>query len=172
MRARLSAENPRAGAAIDGVVAEVAGGIRTEVLKASPDFAAAQLAVERQNRIRRIGEAEIYQYARDRKFEETAIAISIMCNTPVDVVERALLDPGAEIVLILAKVAGLSPTTTKAILLLRAAERGMSAKDLDQALASFNRLQTDTAKRVLSFFRTRVKKPAEPMVPPAVAVNG
>jgi uncharacterized protein (DUF2336 family) len=172
VRARLSAENPRAGAAIDGVVAEVAGGIRTEVLKASPDFAAAQLAVERQNRIRRIGEAEIYQYARDRKFEETAIAISIMCNTPVDVVERALLDPGAEIVLILAKVAGLSPTTTKAILLLRAAERGMSAKDLDQALASFNRLQTDTAKRVLSFFRTRVKKPAEPMVPPAVAVNG
>jgi hypothetical protein len=153
-------------------VAEVAGGIRTEVLKASPDFAAAQLAVERQNRIRRIGEAEIYQYARDRKFEETAIAVSIMCNTPVDVVERALLDPGAEIVLILAKVAGLSPTTTKAILLLRAAERGMSAKDLDQALASFNRLQTDTAKRVLSFFRTRVKKPAEPMVPPAVAVNG
>ena len=157
VRARLSAENPRAGTAIDGVVAEVAGGIRTEVLKASPDFAAAQLAVERQNRIRRIGEAEIYQYARDRKFEETAIAISIMCNTPVDVVERALLDPGAEIVLILAKVAGLSPTTTKAILLLRAAERGMSAKDLDQALSSFSRLQTDTAKRVLSFFRTRVK---------------
>jgi hypothetical protein len=48
----------------------------------------------------------------------------------------------------------------------------MSAKDLDQALSSFNRLQPDTARRVLSFFRTRVKKPAEPMVPPAVAVNG
>jgi uncharacterized protein (DUF2336 family) len=172
VRARLSAENPQAGSAIEGVVAEVVGGIRTEARNASPDFAAAQAAVERQNRIRRIGEAEIYQYARDRKFEETAIALSIMCDTPIDVVERALLDPGAEIILILAKVAGLSSSTTKAVLLLRAADRGLSAKDLEQALSSFNRLQPDTARRVLSFFRTRAKKPAKPMVPPAVAVNG
>ena len=172
VRARLAAENPQAGTAIEGVVAEVVGGIRNDARNASPDFAAAQAAVERQNRIRRIGEAEIYQYARDRKFEETAIALSLLCDTPIDVVERALLDPGAEIVLILAKVAGLSSTTTKAILLLRAADRGMSAKDLDQALSSFNRLQPDTARRVLGFFRTRVKKPAQPMVPPAVAVNG
>ena len=35
----------------------------------------------------------------------------------------------------------------------------MSTKDLDQALASFNRLQPETARRVLSFFRTRAKKP-------------
>jgi uncharacterized protein (DUF2336 family) len=172
VRARLAAENPQAGAAVEGVVAEVAGGIRTEVRNASPDFAAAQAEVERQNRIRRIGEAEIYNYARERKFEETAIALSLLCDTPIDVVERALLDPGAEIVLILAKVAGLSSTTTKAILLLRAADRGMSANDLDQALKSFDRLQEETARRVLGFFRTRVKKPAEPMVPPAVVVNG
>jgi uncharacterized protein (DUF2336 family) len=172
VRERLAAENPQAGSAIQGVVAEVEGGIRTETRNASPDFAAAQAAVERQNRIRRIGESEIYQYARDRKFEETAIALSIMCDTPIDVVERALLDPGAEIILILAKVAGLSTTTTKAVLLLRAADRGMSAKDLEHALSSFNRLQADTARRVLSFFRTRVKKPAPPVLSPAVAVNG
>jgi len=172
VRALLASENPDASSAIDGVVAEVVGGIRDDARNSSPDFAAAQAAVERQNRLRRIGEAEIYQYARDRKFEETAISLSLMCDTPIDVVERALLDPGAEIVLILAKVAGLSATTTKAILLLRAADRGMSAKDLDQALASFNRLQPDTARRVLGFFRTRVKKPAGPIVPPAVAVNG
>jgi uncharacterized protein (DUF2336 family) len=172
VRTRLAAEHPQASAAIEGVVAEVVGGIRNDARNSSPDFAAAHAAVERQNRLRRIGEAEIYQYARDRKFEETAIALSLLCDTPIDVVERALLDPGAEIVLILAKVAGLSATTTKAILLLRAADRGMSAKDLDQALTSFNRLQPDTAARVLGFFRTRVKKPAGPTVPPAVAVNG
>ncbi len=172
VRARLSAENPQAGTAIEGILAEVVGGMRSDARNASPDFAAAQATVEQQNRIRRVGEAEIYQYARDRKFEETAIALSIMCDTPIDVVERALLDPGAEIILILAKVAGLTELTTKAILLLRAADRGMSAKDLEQALSSFNRLQTDTARRVLGFFRTRVKKPAGPAVPRAVAVNG
>jgi len=172
VRERMAAENPQAGTAIEGVVAEVVGGLRVEARNASPDFAAAQATVERQNRIRRLGESEVYQYARERKFEETAIALSLLCDTPIDVVERALLDPGAEIVLILAKVAGLSETTTKAVLLLRAADRGMSAKDLEHALSSFNRLQPDTARRVLSFFRTRVKKPAGQMVPPAVAVNG
>lgn len=172
VRARLAAENPAAGSAIEGVVAEIVGGIRNDARNASPDFAAAQAAVERQNRIRALGEAEVYQYARDRKFEETAIALSILCDTPIDVVERALLDPGTEIVLILAKVAGLSSTTTKAILLLRAADRGMSAQDLDKALTSFSKLQPDTARRVLGFFRTRIKGPANPMVPPAAAVNG
>jgi uncharacterized protein (DUF2336 family) len=172
VRTRLAAENPQAGTTVDGVVAEVVGGIRKEARNASPDFAAAKAAVEQQNRIRRIGETEIYSYARERKFEETAIALSLMCDTPIDVVERALLDPGAEIILILAKVAGLSSTTTKAILLLRAADRGMSANDLEQSLSSFNRLQPDTARRVLGFFRTRTKRPASLMVPPAVAVNG
>ncbi len=82
-----------------------------------------------------------------------------------------MLDPGAEIILILAKVAELSAATTKVILLLRAADRGMSAKDLDQALTSFHRLQPDTARRVLSFFRTRTKRPQERAnAPAAVAV--
>jgi uncharacterized protein (DUF2336 family) len=172
VRARLAAENPQASTTIDGVMAEVVGGIRDEIRNSSPAFAAAEAEVARQNRIRRIGEAEIYQYARDRKFEETAIALALLCDTPIDVVERALLDPGAEIVLILAKVAGLSSTTTKAVLLLRAADRGMSTEDLEQALMSFNRLQPETAKRVLGFFRTRAKKTEAPVIPQAVAVNG
>jgi uncharacterized protein (DUF2336 family) len=172
VRARLAAENPQANGAIEGVVTEIAGGIRDDVRNSSADFAKAQAGVERQNRLRGIGEAEIYENARDRKFEETAIALSLMCDTPIDAVERALLDPGAEIGLILTKVAGLSATTTKAILLLRAADRGMSAKDLDRALASFNRLQPETARRVLNFFRTRLKKPAAPVIRLAVAVNG
>jgi uncharacterized protein (DUF2336 family) len=55
VRERLTAENPRAGAAIKGVVAEVASGIRDSTRKASPDFAAAQAAVEQLHRLRRIG---------------------------------------------------------------------------------------------------------------------
>ncbi len=141
---------------------------------AAPPFAAAPADIQshdRIDRIDRIGEAELYRYARDRKFEETALALSTLCDTPIDLVERALLDPTAEIILILAKVAALSSATTKAMLLLRTADRGMSATDVDQALSSFERLQPATARRVLDFFRTRLKKPAQPMISPAVAVN-
>lgn len=62
--------------------------------------------------------------------------------------------------LILAKLAGFSSTTAKAILLLKAADCGMSAQDLDQALTSYTRLQAGTARRVLGFHRTRLKGPA------------
>ncbi len=161
VRARLTAENPEASVAIANVVAQVAAGVRQQARTTSADFAAAQEAVEQLNRRRRINETDIYHYARDRKFEETAIALSMMCDTPIDVAERALLDPAAEIILILARVAGLSSTTTKALMLLRAADRGMSTEDLDKALSSFHRLHIATARRVLGFFRGRAENEFE-----------
>jgi hypothetical protein len=78
------------------------------------------------------------------------------------VVERALLDEGHEMALIIAKLAGFSSTTAKAILLLRATDRGMSAQDLDQALTSYGRLQIETARRVLGFYRTRIRLAVTP----------
>ena len=59
--------------------------------------------------------------------------------------------------LILAKLAGFSSTDAKAILLLKTSDRGISAQDLDSALRSYEKLQLDTARRVLSFYRTRLK---------------
>jgi hypothetical protein len=116
-----------------------------------------------------LGELQLYQYACTGNFKETVLALSRRCDTPHDVVERALLDPSAEMILILARVAELSAATTKAILMLGTDEHGMSATDLDHALSSFERLQPNTARRVLNFFRTRLKKPA---MSPGVAASG
>jgi uncharacterized protein (DUF2336 family) len=104
-------------------------------------------------------ESEIYRYARDGKLAETAAALSIMSGLPNDAVERALLNPRAEALLVLARAAGLSSVTTEAILRLRAADCGMSEEDLAQALVKFSRLPRDSARRVLNFFRIRLNKP-------------
>jgi uncharacterized protein (DUF2336 family) len=169
-RTRAAAGKPAGVATQEAAVqlADTKGGAR----KAPLDFTAARAEVERQNRIRPIGDAEIYQYARDCKFAETAAALSMLCDTPFEVVERALLDPGAELVLILAKVAGLSSATTRVVLLLRADERGIPSSGIEQALENFESLRPEAAQRVLSFFRMRTKKPADPEVTPAVAANG
>jgi hypothetical protein len=81
----------------------------------------------------------------------------MLCAVELDAVERALHDRGHEIALILAKIAGFSSTTAKAILLLKTADRGISAQDLDNALRTYEKLQLDTARRVLGFYRTRLK---------------
>jgi uncharacterized protein (DUF2336 family) len=169
-RAQRAAEQAQAFAASQEVVSKFASGGSGRNVPL--DLAAARAEVERQNRIRPIGDADVYLYARDRKFAETAAAISLLCDTPSEVVERALLDPGAELLIILAKAAGLSPATTRVVLLLRAADLGISSDAIEQTLESFERLRPQAAERVLSFFRARLKMPAGPEAPPALAANG
>jgi uncharacterized protein (DUF2336 family) len=161
VREKLTALNPQAAQAVKTAVAEATGGIRSETREASADYAEAKTQIEALFRGKQLNEQQIYQFARERKFEHIVVALSMLCDVEVDVVERAMLDPGAEVALILAKFANLSWTTAKAILLLQSAERGISAHDLDQAMSNFSRLQPETARRVLGFYRTRRKQPTE-----------
>lgn len=162
VRERLAADNPFSSQLVDGVVTEVAGNFRSEARNASADFTAAKAEVDSLHRSGRLNEDVAYAFARERRFEHTAVTLSLLCVVPIDVVERALLDDGTEIVLILAKVAGFSWTTAKAILLLRAADRGMSAQDLESAHGIFMRLQIETARRVLHFYHARRKGSDQP----------
>jgi uncharacterized protein (DUF2336 family) len=169
VRSKLIAANPRVAMAVKDVVAEVEGGLRNEIRNASPDYAAAKTQVEELFRSRRLDEAAVYGFARGRQFEQTVIALSLLCGMEIDVVERALFDSGGEVTLILAKFAGLSWTTTSAILLLQAADRGISAQDYEQAMSSFMRLQPATAQRVLGFYRTRRKGSGDAAISAALA---
>ncbi len=169
VRNRLAAENPGAGGAVETVLGEVVSGIRSEARKVSPDYAAARSRVEALHQAGQLGESEVYGFARMRKFEETAIALSLSCGVEIDVVERALLDPAHEMALIFTKLAGFSSTTAKAILLLKTADRGLSAQDLDQAITSYARLQPETARHVLRFYRTRLRGPTPPTALAATA---
>jgi uncharacterized protein (DUF2336 family) len=110
-----------------------------------------------------IGESEVNHYARRGNLAETAGALSMMSGLPNDAVERALLNSRAEAVLVLAKAAGLSSVTTEAILHMRAMDAGMSTRDVAQAVAKFNRLPRDSARRVLNFFRIRLERPTQPI---------
>jgi uncharacterized cupredoxin-like copper-binding protein len=161
VREKLTALNPQDAVAVKTAVAEVTGGIRSETRDASSNYAEAKTQVEALARNKQLNEQAIHQFARERKFEQTVTALSLLCDVEIDVVERAMLDPGAEVALILAKYANLSWTTAKAILLLQSAERGLTAQDLDQAMSNFSRLQPETARRVLGFYRTRRKPPIE-----------
>ena len=159
--AKLEAANPQRAAAVHDAIAEIASKLRSELRNASPDHAIARAQVEKLHQLGRLGEADVYDFARERKFEQTTVALSLLCGVPVDVVERALLDDNADMVLILIRAAQCSWTTAKAILLMQAADRGIAAQDLDRALRSFQRLGTDTAKRVLDFYHLRSQSEAE-----------
>jgi len=155
VRAKLEAANPEAAAAIKDTVAEVAATIQREVREGSVHHAKATKSAKRRYKTQQLTEANVHASALNQEFERAVVALSMLGPFPVDLVERALLEQGVDMVLILSKAAGCSRTTTKAILLMQAADRGMSDQDLEKALMSFDRLSMETAKRVLKFHQMR-----------------
>jgi hypothetical protein len=73
----------------------------------------------------------------------------------VDVVERALVDCSHEMVLILAKALNFKWETTMSLLFLGAKDHRISALELDRRREEFSRLNTETSRTVLSFYKSR-----------------
>jgi hypothetical protein len=69
--------------------------------------------------------------------------------------ERAILNENPGVVQVIAKAAGCSWATVKALLLMTAADRRMSEADIAGARENYERLETKTAKRVLEFYEAR-----------------
>jgi hypothetical protein len=80
-----------------------------------------------------------------------------MCDLPIGLVERALVQNQTEQILVLAKAINLSWVTTVALLLLQAGVNGSSRQHLDQCFTNFSRLQPKTAQTALQFYRMREK---------------
>ncbi|HKA80232.1 MAG TPA: DUF2336 domain-containing protein [Xanthobacteraceae bacterium] len=161
VREKLEAANPEAAREIRETVAEVAGAMQREVRDASRRHAVAARDAKHLFRSHRLSEMNVHAAACAQQFAKTAAALSMLGPFPIDLVERVLIDKGSETVLILAKAAGCSWTTTKAILIMQAAGRGLSQQDLDGACLRFERLNRETAQRVVKFYERRSKLAAD-----------
>jgi hypothetical protein len=96
-----------------------------------------------------------FDFVRDGNFDRTAVALSIMCDLPIGLIERALVQSEPEQLLVFAKTIDLSWETTKAVLTLQAGRGGVAKEQLNQCFASFFRLQPKTARSALQFYRLR-----------------
>ena len=155
VRARLLAQDSNSSGVVASPVSAANGSTASEPSNSSFNYAVVRPKVEALHRAGKLNEAAIVQFAGEKCFEETVVGLSLLCQVGIDVVERALLAPASEVLLILVKIAGFSWATAKTILLMKAADRGMSPHDLNEALANFSRLNVGTARRVLGFYNTR-----------------
>ena len=169
---KIAASNPKFADLVQGTVTDVIDDINDEVRKACVDHAKAKSRVKRLTEWKELGERDVHAAARAQDFERTVAALSILAECPIEVVERAILleNPGA--VQILAKAAGCSWATAKALLLMTVAERKLSKLDLDRAQVNFEQLERRTAKRVIEFYEARrdmVAQATLPIAPTQVA---
>jgi uncharacterized protein (DUF2336 family) len=175
VRSKIAAANPQFTDAVQDAVTEVIDDINLEVRNQSPDHAKARKKVRRLKYWKELGEANVDAAARAQNFEQTVMALSVLACCPIEMAERAVLNENPGVVQVIAKAAGCSWATVKALLLMTAADRRMSKLDLDLARKNFERLETGTAKRVLEFYNARRNEHAiasPPIVPAAPANSG
>src|SRR3982074_2372024 len=105
---KIERERPEAASQIQDAMTDITGALHSKFGPASQSYFDAKRAVSKQKRDGKLNEERILEYARGRKFEETAVGLSLLCSLPIDVVERALIDKSREVILILAKALGFS----------------------------------------------------------------
>jgi uncharacterized protein (DUF2336 family) len=171
--ARILAANPRFADAVKDAVTEVIDDINLELRNKSRDHAKAKWRVKQLQNWNDLGEGSVHAAARAQNFERAAMALSALASCPIETAERAILNENPGVVQVIAKAAGCSWATVKALLLMRAADRRMSEKDVAQAREDFERLETRTAKRVLEFHRKRrnLRSIASPPIVPRASAN-
>jgi uncharacterized protein (DUF2336 family) len=159
VKARLAAIAPQAGTEIDRAVADATGEVQAKVGPASKEYFAAKKLLREMYRRGQLGESELLEFAKSKKLIETTVALSLLCGLPVDAAERALIGDDADMILIVAKSAGLSWPTAQALLLM-ASPKGMAKPDMDAALHKFSRLSPSGARSVIAFFEERRRSAA------------
>ena len=155
VRTKLQAADPLMSDAIRNAVAEATAAIQSKTAAASREYAAACAHVKSLHAAGHMKEDTIAAFAEADQFEETTAALATLCELPIDVVERAMVQARAEAIMIIAKAIGLSWPTVKAVLKLRAGPRGLSAQELEGCLGTYSRLKRTTAEQILTFQRKR-----------------
>jgi uncharacterized protein (DUF2336 family) len=162
---RLAKERPDMERDIQRVVTDLAGAIHARFGPASKDYFAARRAVAKLHESGKLAEDKVFEFAYSLKFNETAVALSLLGSVPIDIVERTLVDRNREPVLILAKALGFSWGTTMSLLFLGAPNYRITAGDLDRMKVDFVRLNLDTCLRVLTVYRSRRQPAAQDSAP-------
>ncbi|MGI8525226.1 MAG: DUF2336 domain-containing protein [Pseudolabrys sp.] len=149
----LAQAKPETQAEIRRVLEKVSSEVAAKV--APRNYTAALQVVRALHAQRKLGEADIAEFAKAGKYEETIAALATVCEVPVDVVDRLMNGERSDPVLILARAAGFGWPTVSAIINARPGARGTSTQALDAALENFERLAAATAQRVVRFWQVR-----------------
>ena len=157
VRVRLDAAQLMMPSAIQSAVAAAARVIQTETGVKSRNYVTACGQVAALQAAGHLDESEVESFAKMGKFEETTAALALMCDLPIEMVERAMVQERPETMLIIAKAIGITWPTVKQILKLRAGERGIGTHEFEQSLSTFTRLKMATAQQVVDFQRKRVR---------------
>jgi uncharacterized protein (DUF2336 family) len=120
------------------------------------DFQAAKVFVESLRQKGTLDEYTLFEFARSRKYEETAVALSLLSSASLEIVKPLLKSPRDDGLLIPCKVADFRWETVVAILAIKHPPGSSAPKAGHEKLKSdFEKLSKPNAQRLLRFWQVR-----------------
>lgn len=159
VRIKLAAADPDFAREVNDTVADIVAEIGREARIVSSDPALARTEAARLMHPERSGDVDTAAAARARKFDQTVTALSLLGHVPANVAERALAEERPDMLMIIAKVGGLSWKSLKGMLHIHAGHE-LDIDELLKARADYERLQPETAREVLARYRAHIASEA------------
>ncbi len=159
-RIKLESIDPKRGKLIREVVSNISREMQDKARNETRDYQSALETIRRLNAEARLDSSTLRDFARANKFDEVAVALSMMCDLPIEVVERGLVQDRSEVIVVVAKAAGLDWEATRAILEMEARKGAKSRQYLEQELGNFMKLSAGTAQKAIQFYRMRARSAA------------
>ncbi|KYG21054.1 hypothetical protein SE92_12955 [Bradyrhizobium sp. AT1] len=151
VRRKLEAAHPELVDEVSSVVQEVAQRIRAAAMTKQTEMARA--LVKSLHADGRLNEFQVTTFAEQGKFDETNAGLAALAGVAVDTAETMMIESRTEGVMILAKVAGMSWPSVRAIIAMREKLSGGSQTDMLTLRDAYEALRSSTAQQVLRFHR-------------------
>src|SRR5215212_10455758 len=100
-------------------------------------------------------ENTLYEFARQRKYEETAVALSLLSSAPLEIIKPLMTSPMDDGLLIPCKVADCSWETVSAILSTKLPPGAAPKAGYEKLKVEFGKLSKANAQRLLRFWQVR-----------------
>jgi hypothetical protein len=151
VRKKLEAAHPERSADVSSAVAEATQRVRTAAVSRQTGMARA--LVKSLHEDGRLGESQVMAFAEQGKFDETNAGLAALAGVPVEIAETMMIESRTEGVMILARVAGMSWPSVRAIIAMRERLSGGSQLDMPALREIYDALRSSTAQQVLRFHR-------------------
>lgn len=119
------------------------------------DYAAAQARVEAMYQEGILDEIAVMEFVSARRMEEVIAALSVLCSSRVDIIERLMQGSQLDALLIPCKAARLTWITVKPLIQLNPCHRILADVSYERMRQDYQKLSIETAQRILRFWQVR-----------------
>jgi uncharacterized protein (DUF2336 family) len=161
VRARLlSIASPRAREEISQVLNDIA---QEEAAAPRRNYGIAEELVKLMKQLNELDDAAVYKFAEEGKLDEVTVALAVLNDMPIAMIERLMLGLRSDLILIPCRSARLNWPTVETILRKRPLPLPLDDATLEIAQRDYRRLSLETAQRTVRFWQLHNRIEKQPM---------